>query len=110
MRDWATKLFASYGLRFPLGRPKGEYELKLLFRLLEDIGFEITPKGGSKYVALHPKLMKSPDFPAGAFQIHQIHPGSKNKPMVNQHFVRDAWIAVDYLHQIGAFRDDSRDD
>ena len=107
MNDWATKKFERAGLKFHKGRPKGDYELNDLLNLLRKFDFEINDeKSGSHIVAFHRDLKGHHLFRTGTITIARKPHCSKNRPLTKEWSVRDSWLAVSFLHEIGVIKDD----
>ncbi len=101
MKDWATEQFERAGLRFHHGKPKGEYPLNDLLKLLKRHGFTIGDQEGSHIVSYHAGLVGSSQFRAGTVTIVRKHPGSKSRPMTLAIYVELAWRAMIQLKQSG---------
>jgi predicted RNA binding protein YcfA (HicA-like mRNA interferase family) len=108
LNEWAEKRFEQAGLKFHQGKPKGEYPLNDLIRLLVELGFTIQEQQGSHIPVYHPGLEGWDEAPHGRITLVRKHPGSKNKPMTRADYVRVAWRAVVYLKLNGKLEDESK--
>ncbi len=109
MKDWAEQEFERAGLKFHQGKPKGEYPLNDLLKLLKHLGLEVRQQQGSHTVVYHPGLHHWARSREGTFSVVRKHPGSKDRPMTLAIYVKIAFEAVVFLKQNGYIGNEQED-